>query len=134
GDGNFFGSTSNILTQLIGRSDLSINQSTGQDPVMIGDTLFYQIQISNGGPQTAIGVVYHDVTPAGTFFASISVPFGVTCSTPAVGGVGTITCNFGDFGPGQATNFSLSFFVDPGEGTTITHTASVSSNTIDPDL
>jgi|GEM_PF-2510922 len=132
GDGNFNGSTSNTLTQTIGRVDLFLNQSTGQDPVYVGDTLHYEIGVGSGGPDTAFNVVAHLSTPPGTFFASVSTDKG-SCTAPPVGFTGNITCSMGTFVPGENHHIQLFLFVDT-MNPTITNVVTLTTDSLDVDL
>ena len=76
GDGNFNSSTSNFVREILARADLALSQSTGQDPVMVGDVLHYEIRVASGGPNDAFNVVTTNATPPGTSFASISTDAG----------------------------------------------------------
>jgi len=45
-----------LLAYPAGISHLFLNQSTGQDPVFVGDTLHYEIGVGSGGPDNAFMV------------------------------------------------------------------------------
>ena len=114
-------------------ADLSVAK-VGNDPVPAGTIQGYVITVTNDGPDAAINVHLLDAVPAGTTFQSFFAPSGWTATTPPPGGTGTIDAVNPTFAPGTAT-FQLNVTVDPAapNGTTITNTATVSSDTMDPD-
>jgi uncharacterized repeat protein (TIGR01451 family) len=116
-------------------ADLSVTSSDSPDPVVAGGTLTYALTVSNAGPDAAASVVLTEATPAGTTFASLMVPAGWSCTTPAVGATGTVTCTILSLAAATGASFSLAVRVDPGTavGTTITSSATVASSTPDPD-
>src|SRR6185369_8738951 len=92
--------------------------------------------ITNHGRDAASNVVLTDVLPAGTVFQSLTAPSGWICSTPAVGATGTVSCNAASLGNGAAAQFRLTALVacKTTNGASITNTASVASDTLDPNL
>lgn len=73
-------------------ANLSVAKS-GPTSVNAGAPISYTIDVTNSGPNVAVDVTLTDVLPAGTTFASLASPAGWTCSTPAVGAGGTVTCD-----------------------------------------
>ncbi len=73
-------------------TDLSITKTDSPDPVIAGANLTYAIAVTNSGPTTATNVTMSDPLPSGTTFQSITAPPGWTCTTPAVGTNGTVSC------------------------------------------
>ena len=69
-------------------------------PVVAGNTLTYTVAVTNGGPTHASNVSLTDALPIGTTFVSATMP-GWTCTTPAVGANGTVTCTLASFVPGD---------------------------------
>src|SRR5205085_991621 len=65
-------------------------------------------------------VVVNEVLPRGTTFVSLTAP-GATCTTPAVGGTGTVQCAFGWMNPGASSTFQMTVhnyaFTDSGTAT-----------------
>src|SRR3954452_12145811 len=77
-------------------ADLSIDSVLGSTNAASGSTFSFQVVASNKGPSTAHHVQITDAVPANATFisAAISDPVGAfTCTTPAVGTSGTITCS-----------------------------------------
>ena len=114
-------------------ADLSVTKVDDPDPVTAASPLVYTITVSNEGPDSAAGAMLSDPLPASTTFQSLAAPAGWSCSTPAVGANGTISCSDASFGVGSAV-FTLTVGVDPGVAscTVLTNTVTVSSSTPDP--
>jgi uncharacterized repeat protein (TIGR01451 family) len=132
------GDASDTETTTVGTSaDLSVTVTDTPDPVQPGAALTYTINFSNAGPSDAAGATLSDTLPAGTTFGSLTTAAGWSCTTPAVGGTGTVTCsalaNVPAGAPGDAS-FTLVVDVDPGvaPGTMIGNTATVAATTSDP--
>ncbi|HET9529318.1 MAG TPA: HYR domain-containing protein, partial [Blastocatellia bacterium] len=115
-------------------SDLSVTKTGSPDPVAAGGNITYTIQVSNSGPDAASTVQLDEAVPANTTFQSITAPPGWSCSTPAVGGTGAITCTTNLLPVLSTANFTLVVRVDPGtaDNTIITNTATVTSSITDP--
>lgn len=115
-------------------ADLAVTKTDTPDPVPAGQDLTYTIVVTNNGPATAVGVTLTDVVPASTTFRSVSTPAGWSCTTPSVGGTGTVSCALASLPSGQPSAVTLRVRVAVGAtvGSTITNTASVSSTVADP--
>ena len=113
-------------------ADLSVSMTAAPDPVVAGDALAYTITLTNAGPNAADAAAWTDALPAGTRFASLSGAAGWTCTTPAVGAAGTVSCNQAAFAPGSAV-FTLTVTIDAdvADATVVSNTATVSSTTSD---
>jgi uncharacterized repeat protein (TIGR01451 family) len=115
-------------------ADLTINKS-GPASANAGSDITYTVTLTNSGPSAATSVSVTDNTPANTTFVSATQTTGpaFSCSNPAAGGTGTISCSIGLFPVGSAT-FSITLHIGAGvaTGTIITNTANVSSATTDP--
>jgi uncharacterized repeat protein (TIGR01451 family) len=114
--------------------DLSVAMSDSPDPVSAGANITFTIRVDNAGPATAANVVLDDVLPARTTFGSLRAPAGWTCTTPAAGGIGKVSCRAASFPDGASATFSLVVRVNPGTlpGTVVTNAATVSYTTADP--
>ncbi|HYT66950.1 MAG TPA: DUF4394 domain-containing protein [Vicinamibacterales bacterium] len=73
-------------------SGLTLTIADSPDPVSPGGALTYTINLSRSTP--LLNATLTDVLPAGVQFQSLVSPAGTTCTTPAVGGTGTVTCTF----------------------------------------
>jgi uncharacterized repeat protein (TIGR01451 family) len=131
--------TTFVVTDPANKSaDLSIFKlvSSSQDQVAAGSAGTFQIFIANSGPDDATNVVLTDVIPANTTFGAMIQTSGPTfsCTTPAVGSGGTVTCTRATLARGDSASFDFGFTVNAGTavGTTITNTATVTSDISDP--
>lgn len=111
--------------------DASIN---GGNPPVAGTTATYDITVSNEGPGDALNVQLASAVPAGTTLQSFSPPAGWSCTAPAPGGTGAITCSIATFVPGFV-GFTLVVNVPraTAQGTIVTLDATVSTTSPDPD-
>jgi uncharacterized repeat protein (TIGR01451 family) len=115
-----------------GSADLTITKVDSADPVTHGTDFNYTITVTNNGPSNATTASFSDTLPAGTTFVSISSPGGWSCTTPAVGAGGTVTCSNASFAVGSAV-FTLTVHVDAATtSTSISNTATASAATTDP--
>ena len=115
-------------------ADLSVTKTDSPDPAFIGNDITYKITVNNGGPDAAVNAVLADTVPTNTTFRSITTPAGWNCSTlPTVGSTGSISCSNPSFSNGSSVEFDLVVRVDAtvAQGTIISNTASVSSDTSD---
>jgi uncharacterized repeat protein (TIGR01451 family) len=129
------GNNSASASVLVGASaDLSITNVASPVPVQAGNNITYTQVVTNAGPSTATGATFTESTPTDTTFVSLTpIPSGWSCTLPAVGSAGTISCTDPSFASGSAS-FPVIVKVTAGTaaGTAINDTASVSSSTTDP--
>lgn len=74
-------------------ADLLVTNSDSPDPVVAGSNLVYTIGVNNTGPSDASAVTLTDTLPSGTTFVSFAAPGGWSCTTPAAGAIGSISCS-----------------------------------------
>ena len=119
-----------VLLGLFQIADLSVTKEDSPDPVTAGTNLTYTITVANNGPDPAAAASWSDTLPAGTAFVSLPDVTGWTCSTPAVGAGGTVSCSNPTFAVGSAV-FTLTVAVAPSvaAGTVLSNTAEVDSDT-----
>ncbi|MEO8276651.1 MAG: hypothetical protein ABI639_10540, partial [Thermoanaerobaculia bacterium] len=133
GDGNSGNNSATATTTVAASADLSVTKVDTPDPVTAGGNITYTITVANAGPSSAATVALSDTLPAGTTFVGLTSAGGWSCSTPAIGVGGTVTCNNASFATGNAV-FTL--VVQAGgsvtAGTVISNTAAVTSPTADP--
>jgi uncharacterized repeat protein (TIGR01451 family) len=112
-------------------ADVAITKTSATAPS--GTTGAYTITVTNNGPSTASTVTMTDTVPANATFASISQTSGpaFTCTTPAAGATGTISCSIGTLTAGQSAVFTL-VFNGTNQVAQITNTATVTTTTLDP--
>jgi uncharacterized repeat protein (TIGR01451 family) len=120
----------------LAQADLSLTKSDTPDPVNPGLTVVYTMIVTNHGPATALDPGVSDTIPANTTFEALSTAPGWSCSTPAVGGTGTVTCTAPTLATGATATFLLQVRVGSAvpAGTTITNTAQVTNSVADPAL
>jgi len=124
------------VTTIVGlatTADLTVTNSGSPNPVIAGNNITYTQVVSNQGPATATSVSFSEAIPANTTFVSMATN-GWSCSLPAVGGTGTITCTIASLAAGASVTFQPVVKVTAGtaSGTVISDTAAVSSSTPDP--
>jgi uncharacterized repeat protein (TIGR01451 family) len=114
-------------------ADLSILKAGAPDPVAPGGTLVYSMTVNNEGPDDAVSAVLDDPLPAGTTFQSLASPAGWSCSTPAAGSGGTVSCSAATFPVGSAAfTIEVQVGASVAAGTVLDNTATLSSATPDP--
>jgi uncharacterized repeat protein (TIGR01451 family) len=114
-------------------ADLAITKTDSPDPVNAGSNLAYTITATNNGPDPAVTASFSDTLPAGTTFVSLPAVAGWSCTTPAVGAGGTVSCSNPSFAVGSAV-FTLTTAVDAATaaGTVLSNTATITATTADP--
>ena len=115
-------------------ADLQLTLSAGSATALSGHGVTYTITVTNNGPDSAANVVVTDPLPAGVLFASVAAPQGWSCSTPAAGAAGTVTCSNPSMANGATAQFTLAGTIvcATPDGTQILNSASVTSSTRDP--
>ncbi|MFM8577320.1 MAG: hypothetical protein ACKOCN_00730, partial [Planctomycetaceae bacterium] len=107
-------------------ADLAVVKTVDEDEPSIGETVTFQIVVSNRGPDTATSVVVDDRLPSGLEFVSASASQGAYDDGTGIWTVGTLTT------ADTATLF-VSAKVVRSTGGTETNTATVSGREYDPD-
>ncbi|HEX7831180.1 MAG TPA: C25 family cysteine peptidase [Thermoanaerobaculia bacterium] len=120
-----------------GCTDISVASSDSPDPVIAGNNLTFTQSVTNNSTNVpAYGVVLTQTTPPGTTFVSMTPPAGWSCTTPGIGGTGTVTCTKTDpLAPSTGSgNFTFVVATDPGlaNGSTITQPVSTSTTSPEP--
>lgn len=106
-------------------ADLALVKSDSADPVAIGSSLTYTLNVTNTGPNSATGVVVTDTLPAGTTFVSCTPVASCSASGQLV------TVNLGTIASASNAIATITVSVQ-GPARTMTNTASVTSGTPDP--
>jgi uncharacterized repeat protein (TIGR01451 family) len=110
----------------------SVEVSVAQmQPVAAGTNFDYVIHVDNEGPDDAATITLTFPLPSGVAFQSESVPVGWSCTPPASGSGGTITCTAPVLPPGTAT-ITITASTPPTASGTFSTTASITSATPDP--
>lgn len=104
-------------------ADVSITQS-GTGAVTAGGTVAYTVTIANAGPSVASGVSVSHVDPAGLVAGAVT------------GDCTSLPCTIGSLAPGATRSFVVNYTVpsDYAGSNPVTHAASVSASTPDPNL
>ncbi|HKQ08942.1 MAG TPA: DUF11 domain-containing protein [Blastocatellia bacterium] len=126
------------------QTDVGVTKVGPAGPVAANSDITYDITVSNNGPAPANNVVFTDPLPPGTTFQSLTLltSYGTgftppTCTTPPVGGTGTVTCTTPTLpsvpGTGIPTSleFALTLHITPSASPTLTNTATVAFQGID---
>jgi len=102
--------------------------------VLSGHNIAYTITVTNNGPSDAAGLLLSDAIPAGTSFNSLTAPTGWTCSTPAVGAAGPVSCTAASLPNGASAQFTLVVTVNCAtmNGSVIADSTTVTSTTRNP--
>ena len=111
--------------------DVGIVKTDTPDPVVAGANLTYSLAVHNDGPPAAAPVSVSDPLPANTTFVSLTADPSWSCTTPAVGVTGTVSCSRASLAAG-ADAPSITIVVKVGAGVApgtdvITNTATVST-------
>jgi uncharacterized repeat protein (TIGR01451 family) len=110
-------------------ADLAVTKTGSPDPVNVGATLTYTIQVSNLGPQGATNVTVTDRLPSRTDFVSAATTSG-TCDRKGR----EVTCSIGSLAadPSKANAVTVAIQVRPTKKGTIANKVSVDSVETDP--
>jgi uncharacterized repeat protein (TIGR01451 family) len=120
------GNNSGSSTATVSASaDLSITK-TGPSTVNPNTNASYMINVSNAGSSNSQNVTVTDVIPSNTSFVS-ATPSQGSCS-----GTSTVTCSLGTINAGSSATIALVLHVN--SGTAVTNSASVTADTLDPNL
>lgn len=114
-------------------ADLAIEKSASRQTVSAGDTVDFDLVVTNNGPSDAVNVSVSDVLPAGFVVESIATGAGTTCSSP---GDSEVRCTITALASGAtAATITVTARVasDAPEGT-VTNTAAVAAPAEDRDI
>jgi len=136
GTNQSFGASSATATDVVAsatQADLALSTVATPSTVLAGNDITYTQTVTNNGPAAASSATFTQATPVNTTFQSISQAAGWSCTTPALGGTGTITCTNPSVASGTSTDIIVVLGVAPTvAATSITATSSVSATTSDP--
>lgn len=110
-------------------ADLAVSKADNPDPVFVGATLTYTIQVTNQGPMGATGVVVTDRLPGQVDFISATTSSG-QCARKGK----RVTCSVGSLAadPSGANAVTVAIQVRPTKVKTIQNNVSVDSVEKDP--
>ncbi len=133
-----FGSSSATATDVVGtaaQADLALSTAASPSTVLAGNDITYTQTVTNNGPGAASAANFTEATPPNTTFQSVVAPAGWTCTSPAVGGTGNVTCTNPMVAAGATANIIVVVNVAPTVvAATITAASTVSAATSDPTL
>jgi len=127
--GTKHGGHDTFVTKISITADLKIN-NVAPTATPSGSPLIYTIAVTNQGPDMATNVNIQDTIPAGTTFNSVAASNG-SCTAPAPGSTGTVTCTASNLVSGGAITVTLIVNVTAASGNSITDTAT--ANSVNPD-
>jgi uncharacterized repeat protein (TIGR01451 family) len=111
-------------------ADVAVSIGGAPNQVQVGKTFTYNITVKNAGPGAASGIALSAAVPAGTGFAGITAPSGVSCVGPAKGDTGAVSCSISSMASGGALTVKLA--VTALSRAVISDTATVTSTSVDP--
>lgn len=100
-------SASATSTVLIKSPDLHVTKVADSDDVNAGENVTYTITVHNGETYNADNATLNDTLPGNTTFVSLTKPDAWTCTTPAVGSGGTVSCTNPSFAANSDDVFIL---------------------------
>jgi Domain of unknown function DUF11/Divergent InlB B-repeat domain len=95
-------------------TNLTLSVTDAPDPVTAGSNITYTIDATNVGPNNAPNAIVSTAVPSNTSFVSITAPAGWSCTTPAVGASGAVSCSRPSFATGTTAQLILVVAVAPG--------------------
>ena len=108
-------------------ADISIEKVANPvGPVNAGDTIGFDITVSNNGDGNATGVVVTDVLPAGISWTAWD-PSGDTDGVDCAIAAGTLTCTDASMAPGDSFTVHISGVTDAADCGTVDNTATVTT-------
>jgi uncharacterized repeat protein (TIGR01451 family) len=108
-------------------ADLAVVKADSPDPVELGATLIYTVQVANLGPQKATDVIVTDRLPNRTDLISAAAGSG-SCERTGR----KVKCGIGELAPDPTKAVTVTIQVRPNKEGVIVNTASVDSVEIDP--
>ncbi len=130
-DPNPANNTATVTITVTQPADLAVTQTASASTINTGSNLTYTISVTNNGPGGATGVTVKDPLDSTVKFVSSNASQG-TCSNPAVGSSGTVSCNLGAMA--NSATAAVTIVVTPTVTGTLNNAASVTANEPDPNL
>jgi uncharacterized repeat protein (TIGR01451 family) len=116
-----------VTTTVTCSADIAVTK-TGPASIKPGDQLSYTITVSNLGNVSESNVSFSDTLPASVTFVSLSSLGGWTCTTPAVGSGGTVSCSNPTVLAGSSHQFTLTVAHDGVSCADVVNTATATPN------
>jgi uncharacterized repeat protein (TIGR01451 family) len=121
--------TANDIVATATQASLVLTTAGSPTAVLAGNDIAYTQTVTNNGPAAATTVNFTEATPLNTTFQSVLAPAGWTCTTPAVGSTGNVTCTDPSLAVGASANIVVVVNVAPSVvAPTITATSSLSAS------
>ncbi len=121
-DSNSANNTASAATTITPEVDLRITKTDTPDPAIAGNSLTYQIVVTNDGPATATNVNVTDTLPAGVTFTSATPSQGT-----ATNNNGVVTGALGTLAPGASATITIIVGVNAATRGNLTNTAIVAA-------
>ena len=116
-----------FVSKLTIAADLGLGNIASPVTAVRGDNLTYTLTTRNNGPDWAAYLKLNDPIPPGTSFVSYDAGGGA-CTSPAVGGIGTLTCTLPRLNKGESWTVKLVVKVSASAGQNILNTGLTRSN------
>jgi len=126
-DPDLSNNSATVTTSTKSAADLSIVKLGSSDTVVTGDTLTYTLLLANAGPEIANNVIVTDVIP--TALSNPEYSFNNGAWLPWTG-----MLNVGNLAENTNATLQIRSTVDVTASDSITNTATISSDTLDPNL
>ena len=132
-----FGANSAVATDVVAanntQADLALSTAATPLTVYPGNDITYVQTVTDNGPAAASNLTFTEAVPANTTFASVSAPVGWSCTAPAVGATGTITCTAASLALSASANIIVVVNVAPTiTASPISESALITATTTDP--
>lgn len=111
----------------VAEADLAITKTASASKMNAGSPLTYTLEVTNGGPREASGVIVRDRLPGGAAFNGASASQG-SCAESG----GEVTCTLGRLTNGAGATVTIDVTA-PSRPGAMTNTASVTGHLVDPD-
>jgi uncharacterized repeat protein (TIGR01451 family) len=122
--------STSVTTTINAAADLRVTKTADRASAAVGDTITYTLVARNDGPSTATNVVLTDALPSGLSPIGSPTIAGGTCAWAG----STLTCTLASLASGGSRTITVQGVVGAGAaGTTITNTATIDGDQLDPD-
>ena len=86
-------------------ADVSVTATAPAAPVQTGGTFSYSVMVANSGPDDASSVAVSIPAHASVRFSALQQPAGWSCTTPAAGATGAVSCTAAALTAGASATF-----------------------------
>ncbi len=116
-------------------ADLAVTVTSPAGTVQTGASFSYSVMVANEGPEAAANVVLSIPANANLRFMSIAAAGGWSCTTPAPGVSGPVSCTIASLAEGASATFTVTAGLDcaVANGASIVQGVEVGSSAVDPD-